>query len=283
MKKIVSVLSVVIILAALLCSCGSNAAKVKVIDIALSEESYAFCVGKEDATLLTKVNEYLTKIKEDGTFDAICNNYFGDGTPAQIISAAEDASKDQLVVATSTGFEPFEMVDGNGTFSGIDLEIADGLAKYLGKELVIKDMQFEAVVTSVQQGLCDIGMAGLSITPAREEVVTFSDSYYSANQMLVVPGDNTEFDACKTADDVVAILNAKTADTKIGCQRGTTGAIYIAGDADDPDGYGFAGLPTTKMEYDYAALAFTAMVNGEVNYVIVDDAPAKAIAKAMNG
>ena len=284
MKKIISLLLAVVMLATL-CACGktdTSAEKVKVIDIALSEEAYAFCVNKEDAELLTKVNEYLKKIKEDGTFDAICDNYFGDGTPNKVESAVEDASKDQLVVATSTGFEPFEMVDA-GKFFGIDLEIAAGLAEYLGKELVIKDMEFASVVTSVQQGLCDIGMAGLSITPAREEVVTFSDSYYSANQMLVVPGDCTEFDACKTADDVVAILNTKNDATKIGCQRGTTGAIYIVGDMEDPDGYGFAGLPATKMEYDYAALAFTAMVNGEVNYVIVDDAPAKAIAKAMNG
>lgn len=281
MKRIISLLAVVAMITLLCCSCGigSATAKVKVIDIALSEESYAFCVGKSDADLLAQVNAYLKQIKEDGTFDKICNNYFGDGTPAEITSAAEDSSKDQLVVATSTGFEPFEMVNA-GKYSGIDLEIAAGLATYLNKELVIKDMQFEAVVTSVQQGLCNIGMAGLSITPARQEVVTFSDSYYSANQMLVVPGDNTEFDNCKTADDVVAILNTKTA-AKIGCQRGTTGAVYITGDAEDPDGYGFAGLPGTKMEYDYAALAFTAMVNGEVDYVIVDDAPAKAIAKAI--
>ena len=284
MKKLIAILSVVVILATLCCACGKkdgDADKVKVINIALSEESYAFCVNKEDPELLAKVNEYLTKIKGDGTFDAICNNYFGDGTPNKFASAAEDASKDQLVVATSTGFEPFEMVE-NGKFFGIDMEIAAGLAKYLGKELVIKDMQFEAVVTSVQQGLCDIGMAGLSITPARQEVVTFSDSYYSANQNLVVPGDCTEFDDCKTADDVVAILNKKK-DAKIGCQKGTTGAIYIDGDIDDPDGYGFEGLPGEKMEYDYAALAFTAMINGEVDYVIVDDAPANAIAKAING
>ena len=180
-------------------------------------------------------------------------------------------------MATSTGFEPFEMVEA-GKYFGIDLEIAAGLAEYLGKELVIKDMQFEGVVTSVQQGICDIGMAGLSITPEREKVVTFSDSYYSANQMLVVPGNSTEFDNCKTADDVVAILNTKTS-AKIGCQKGTTGGLYIAGD----EGYGFPGLKATKMEYDYAALAMTAMVNGEINYVIVDDAPANAIAKALNG
>lgn len=285
MKKIVSLLLAVVMLATLCCACGTDAtatAKVKVIDIALSEESYAFCVNKEDATLLAKVNEYLTQIKGDGTFDAICNNYFGDGTPAQITSAAEDSSKDQLIVATSTGFEPFEMLDGD-KFSGIDLEIAAGLAQYLGKELVIKDMQFEAVVTSVQEGICDIGMAGLSVTPARQAVVTFSDTYYSANQTLVVPADCTEFDACKTAEDVVAILNTKNADCKIGCQKGTTGAIYIVGDSEDPEGYGFAGLPATKMEYDYAALAFTAMINGQIDYVIVDDAPANAIAKAING
>ena len=285
MKKIISLLAVVAMIAVLCCSCGapadSSAAKVKVIDIALSEEEYAFCVNQNDAELLGKVNEYLKQIKGDGTFDAICNNYFGDGTPNKFESAVEDASKDQLVVATSTGFEPFEMVDA-GKYFGIDLEIAAGLAKYLNKELVIKDMEFASVVTSVQQGLCDIGMAGLSVTPARQKVVTFSDSYYSANQVLTVPANNTEFDACKTADDVVAILNAKTKDCKIGCQKGTTGAIYIDGDADDPEGYGFAGLPATKMEYDYAALAFTAMVNGEIDYVIVDDAPAKAIAKAIN-
>ena len=284
MKKIISLLLAVVMLATLCCACGGDksADKVKVIDIALSEEEYAFCVNKNDPELLTKVNEYLAKIKGDGTFDAICNNYFGDGTPNKVTSAVEDATKDQLVVATSTGFEPFEMVEAN-KFFGIDLEIAAGLAEYLGKELVIKDMQFEAVVTSVQQGICDIGMAGLTITPARQEVVTFSDSYYSANQVLIVPADNTEFDNCKSADDVVAILNAKNADCKIGCQRGTTGAIYIDGDADEEGGYGFAGLPATKMEYDYAALAFTAMINGEVDYVIVDDAPAKAISKAING
>ncbi len=281
MKKCIAVLLAVAMLAILCCSCGANG-RVKVINIPLSEESYAFCVNKADTELLEKVNAYLKQIKEDGTFDAICDKYFGDGTPTLITPAAEDPSKDQLVVATSTGFAPFEMVDA-GKFSGIDLEIAAGLAKYLGKELVIMDMQFASVVTSVQQGKCDIGMAGLTITPAREEIVTFSDSYYSANQVLIVPESNTEFDACKTADDVVAVLDTKDASCKIGCQNGTTGAIYIEGDSDDPDGYGFKGLKATKMEYDYAALAVTAMKNGEINYVIVDDAPAKAITKSING
>ncbi len=280
MKRIVSLLLMLVMIIGLCCACGTSG-EAKIIDIPLSQEPYAFCVNKNDQALLQQVNEYLALIKTDGTFETICNNYFTkEGQPATIISAVEDPSKDQLIVATSTGFEPFEMVD-NGKYSGIDLEIAAGLAKYLGKELVIQDMQFASVVTSVQQGKCDIGMAGLTITPEREEAVAFSDSYYNAYQTLVVPANNTEFDNCQTADDVAGILNQKTIDCKIGCQNGTTGATYIEGDDGVEGGYGFPGLPVTKMEFDYAALAITAMTNGEVDYVVVDDAPAKAITASL--
>ncbi len=285
MKKIISLALVAVMLVSsmlLLGSCGGTQG-VKVIDIALSEEKYAFAVSKTDAELLVQVNVYLEKITSDGTFDAICDRYFGEGTPVKFESAVEDSSKDQLVVATSTGFAPFEMVDSTGKFYGIDLEIAKGLGEYLGKEVVIKDMKFEAVVTSVEQGLCDIGMAGLTITEEREKVVTFSNSYYNASQVLIVKENDTTFDECKTADDVVAILNKLTKDNKIGCQNGTTGELYIVGDSDNPEGYGFEGLPATKMGYDYGALAVTAMINGEIDYVILDNAPAKAIAKSING
>ncbi len=287
MKKIISLVLVALMLvgcASALASCSKDETKaIKVIDIPLSSEEYAFAVNQGDTELLQKTNEYLAQIKADGTFDAICNRYFGDGAPVKFTSAAEDPSKDQLIVATSTGFAPFEMTE-NGEFYGIDLEIAKGLAAYLGKELVIKDMKFEAVVESVQTGQCDIGMAGLTVTPARKEVVTFSDSYYNASQVLIVKGDDTTFDNCQTAEDVVAILDTLNYDCKIGCQTGTTGEIYITGDLELGDaGYGFKGIPATKMAYDYAALAVTAMRNGEINFVILDNAPAKAIEKAING
>jgi len=265
-----------------LASCGEPDPVVKVIDIALSEEEYAFCVAQDNEELKTQVNAFLDEIQENGTFDDICNNYFGDGTPLKITSAELDTSKDQLVVATSTGFEPFEMVDATGKYSGIDLEIAYYLAEELGKELVIDDMDFEAVVNSVQTGHSDIGMAGLSVTPARAEVVDFTDSYYNASQVLVVKADDTTFDACTTAADVEAILAGLTADTKIGCQKGTTGELYIDGD-DSEGGYGFPGLAVTKMSYNYAALAVNDMVNGNINYVIVDNGPAKAISASING
>ncbi len=285
MKKIISlILTLALTLGACvaLASCGEAEPVVKVIDIALSEEVYAFCVNQNDAELKTATNNFLKKIQDNGKFDEICNNYFGDGTPKKFQSAALDTSKDQLVVATSTGFEPFEMVDQNGNYSGIDLEIAYYLAEELGKELVIQDMQFEAVVNAVQSGTCDIGMAGLSVTPARAEVVDFTDSYYNASQVLIVKADDTTFDSCNNVDDVVAILSALTSATKIGCQKGTTGELYIDGD-DSEDGYGFPGLAATKMSYDYAALAVNAMVNGSIDYVIVDNGPAKAIAATVNG
>lgn len=286
MKKILSFALVAVMLAATIfafASCGGSKDVVKVIDIALSEEKYAFCVSKDNTTLKEQVNAFIAKINSNGKFNEICNNYFGDGTPLAITSAVEDSSKDQLVVATSTGFEPFEMVNEKGEFSGIDLEIAYYLAAELGKELVIKDMQFEAVVNSVETGLCDIGMAGLTVTPAREAIVNFTATYYNASQVLMVKADDTTFDNCKTADDVVAILNTFTSSTKIGCQKGTTGELYIEGDADDPDGYGFPGLKVEKMSYDYVALAVTAMVNRQINYVIVDNGPANAVAAKMNG
>ena len=259
-------------------SCGAKNTKVKVIDLPLSSEEYAFAVAKGEDAFLKQVNDFLKEIKDNGKFDEICNNYFGDGTPVTFKSATLDTSKDQLVVATSTGFEPFEMVDQEGNYSGVDLEIAYELAKKLNKELVIQDMDFDAVVNSVQTGVCDIGMAGLSVTPDRQKVVTFSDSYYNASQVVITMEDDTTFDACKKGEDVAAILKALDASNKIGCQAGTTGELYIKGDED----YGFDKLTAEAAPYKYVALAITAMQQGQVKYVIADNGPAKAIAAKLN-
>ena len=121
---------------------------VKVIEYDLTDEQYAFGVDKDQPELLEQVNAFIAKIQEDGTFDAICDKYFSDGEPAAVESAEYDASKDQLVVATNASFEPFEYVDGD-SYKGIDMEIASLLAQELGKELVIENMDFDAVCLSV--------------------------------------------------------------------------------------------------------------------------------------
>ncbi len=103
---------------------------------------------KTSPELLEQVNAFIAKIQEDGTFNEICDKYFSDGEPAAVESAEYDASKDQLVVATNASFEPFEYVDGD-SYKGIDMEIAALFAQELGKELVIENMDFDAVCLSV--------------------------------------------------------------------------------------------------------------------------------------
>lgn len=277
MKKVLSLIIAAAMLAVCLASCGGKSVGVKVIDIDLTAEEYAYGVDKAQPELLEKVNAFIDKIMSDGTFDKICNNYFGDGTPNPVTSATLDESKDQLVVATNAGFEPFEYTDGD-KYVGIDMEIADLLAKELGVELVINNMDFDAVCLSVGQHKCDIAMAGLTVKPDREEYVTFSKSYYNASQKLIVKADDTTFDACKTKEDVEAILAAMDSSKKIGVQNGTTAQFYVQGDAD----WGFAGFPVTCTGYKNGSLAVQDIINGNIDFVIIDSAPAAAITAAFN-
>ena len=256
---------------------ASSKKTAKVIEIDLTDEQYAFGVDKDQPELLTQVNDFIKSMNEDGSFEEICNHYFGDGEPVAVESAKLDANKDQLVVATNAAFEPFEYTKGENYY-GVDMEIAKALADKLGKELVIQNMDFDAVCLSVGQHKCDIAMAGLTIKPDREEYVSFSDSYYKASQKLIVTSDNAEFDECKTADDVNKILQAKGSDMKIGFQTGTTGQFYCEGDTD----WGFTKLAMTSTGYKNGSLAVQDLLNGNLNYVIIDAAPAASITAALN-
>ena len=277
-KVIAVVLAITFIVAAFAACSGGSKAKVKVIDINLTAEDYAFGVDKAQPELLTSVNEFIGEIKGNGKFEEICNKYFGDGTPTPVTSAALDSSKDQLLVATNAAFEPFEYTQGD-KYLGIDMEISALLAEKLGKELVIQNMDFDSVCLSVGQHKSDIAMAGLTINEDREQYVTFSAAYYGASQKLIVPADNTEFDACKTVDDVMAILNAKDkANTKIGYQAGTTAEFFVKGDAE----WGFDGLPAQGVNYKNGSLAVQDLINGNLTYVIIDSAPASAIVETIN-
>ena len=197
MKKrvLATVMTAVLAVGALAgCEGGSkDKAKVtaKVLEYDLTEEEYAFAIDQSQPELLESVNEYIAQIKSDGTFDAICEKYFGNGTPTPVVSAQEDASKDQLLVATNAAFAPFEYMEGDNYY-GVDMEIAAGLANYLGKELVIQNMDFDAVLLSVNQGKSDMSMSGLTVTDERKEIVNFTTSYYTASQRLIIRSDNTE-------------------------------------------------------------------------------------------
>ena len=256
---------------------GSSSKTAKVIDIDLTNEEYAFGVDKTQPELLEKTNAFIEKIKGDGTLDKICDKYFFFFVPEAVESAKLDSSKDQLVVATNAAFEPFEYTKGD-SYYGIDMEIAKLLSDELGKELVIENMDFDAVCLSVSQQKCDIAMAGLTINEEREEYVTFTNPYYSASQRLIVPSDNTTFDDCKSADDVAALLAKTEKSDKIGVQAGTTGQYYVEGSED----WDFPGLPAECVTYKSGSLAVQDMLNGNITYVIIDAAPASAITQSIN-
>ena len=279
MKKFLAIALAALMLFAL-AACGGNTQPteaVKIIDINLTEEEYAFGVDKNQPELLEDVNEFIDKIMADGTFDEICDKYFGNGTPTAVKSAVEDPTKDQLVVATNAAFAPFEYMEGD-SYYGIDMEIAALLAEELGKELVINNMKFDSVCLSVGEHKCDIAMAGLTVNESRKEVVNFSKSYYNAYQKLIVKADDTTFDACTDAASVDAILNATEGAATVGYQNGTTADFYVNGDAD----WGFDGLNVNAQGYDNGALAVQDLINGNIDYVIIDADPAVRIVDNFN-
>ena len=301
MKKIIALLLALVLSCGMvfaLTSCGDDEEAgepvVKVINYALTEEQYAFAVPKGDTAMLTAINDFLAEIKANGKFDEILNKYFGDGTPTAVKSASTmKTDGSQLIVATNAAFAPFEYMEGKNYY-GVDLEIMDLFAKKLGKELYIYNMAFDAVCLavsdiggdyeggegeeSVKSGVADIAAAGLTINDTRKQILDFSESYYNASQMIICKADDTTFDACKSADDVLAVLAKMGKDVKVGVQRGTTGQYFCEGDAD----WGFEGFGFTTVAHDNGSLATQDVLNGNLKFVVIDEGPAKAIVAKVN-
>ena len=256
-------------------ACGGDTVateKVKKIAINLTDEDYAFAVAKGNDQLLADINKAYDELKADGTIENIMNAYFGGSEVKPVPTAKKDASKKdkQLVVATETGFAPFEYMDGENLY-GIDMQIMAEIAKKLNKELVVEDMLFSAVVSSVSSGLADVAAAALTVTPERQESVAFSKAYYQASQVVVVASDNKAFDNCKTQEEVLAVIEGLPKGTKAAFQSGTTGNDFVKG---------YANL--TPQPYDKVGLAATSLINGDIDLIVVDKAPAEAIVKSVN-
>lgn len=183
----------------------------KVIDVALTTESYGIAVAKDDAELLGKINSVLAEKADDikalfdkyaGVDDDNSASYAGETIPAGTL----DTSKEQFVIATNAAFAPFEFKVGNN-FAGIDMELGKLIADALGQELVIVDMEFDAIVSAVGKNNIDAAITGMTINAVRKKTVSFSDPYYTdAYQVIVCKSDCTLFDDCKTAADLEAVL-----------------------------------------------------------------------------
>ena len=170
-------------------------------------------------------------------------------------------TQETLTMATNAEFPPYEYKEGDKVV-GIDAEVAQAIADKLGMKLEIVDTKFDAIIPGVQSGKYDMGMAGMTVTPEREQSVAFSDSYATGIQSIIV----NQGSAIKSVDD----LSEKT---KIGVQLGTTGDIYAKDDFGDE----------AVQEYDKGADAVQALIAGKIDCVIIDNEPAKSFVAANEG
>lgn len=160
----------------------------KILDEPFAEEDYAICVAKDNTDLLGKINTALAELKKDGTTESIANNFIGDDTKGKtpyVTPEGTEYPNGELHMATNAFFEPYEYYDGD-TVVGIDASMAQAICDKLGYKLVIDDMDFDAIVTAVQTGKADFGMAGMTVTEERQQAVSFSDSYTTATQVIIV-------------------------------------------------------------------------------------------------
>ncbi len=191
---------------------------------------------------------------------------------ANLTSCSND-SANELVMATEASFEPFESLDENGNFVGIDIEIAKSFAEKQGKKLTINNIEFDAILPAIQTGKADFAAAGMTVTEDRKQTVDFTDTYYSASQVVIVKKDST-YASMTTKEEIETALNKNG--IKIGCQSGTTGNSYIVGD----ESMDFAGLKNaTCTPYSTGYLACQSLKNGQIDAIIIDNEPAKLYLK----
>ena len=160
----------------------------KILDEPFAKEDYAICVAKDNEKLLNDINKTLAELKQDGTLDSIMKNYIGDDTKGKSPYKTPDGTEypnGELHMATNAFFEPYEYYDGD-QIVGIDAMTAQAICDKLGYKLVIDDMDFDAIVTAVQTGKADFGMAGMTVTDERLQTINFTDSYTTATQVIIV-------------------------------------------------------------------------------------------------
>ena len=158
-----------------------------------------------------------------------------------------------LDLATNAAFPPYEFYEGE-KMVGIDIEIAEAISQYLGYELKMHDMEFANIIASIENGKVDGGIAGMSVSPDRQENADFSAAYAKSVQLIILTKDSP----IQSIDD----LEGK----KIGAQMGTTGAIYAA------DDFGEENVQSFNTHAD----AIMAMQSKNVDAVICDEQTAKS-------
>lgn len=184
-----------------------------------------------------------------------------------------------LDMATNAAFPPYEYKDGEN-FAGIDVEIAGKIAEKLGMELKIHDVEFGSIIGGVQSGKYDMGMAGMTVTDERKESVNFTNTYAKGIQSVIVLADSayTSFEEFYTGFDADDNPAGTKEGIKIGVQQDTTGDIYAS---DTPAKWGFG--EENVIRYKDGPTAVSALKEGKVTAVIIDNEPAKSFVESNEG
>lgn len=260
MKKISLLLAALLVLTVALCACGSDTTSSASSETGSAVSSEVSSEASSEASSEVS-SEAASEVSSEASTSETAAGDYGD---------FETVEEGKLIMSTNAQFPPYELVsDGegfNGTgFEGIDVEIASAIADKLGLELQIDDMDFDSALVAVQNGSSDVVLAGLSYSEERDEILDFTDSYATGVQVVIV----------KEGSDVTL---DNLGEKMIGTQRGTTGYIY-ASDTPENGGYGEDHVSG----YDNGATAVQALVNGQVDAVIIDEAPAKEYVAANEG
>lgn len=163
---------------------------IHIIDEEFTFEEYAFLTAKENTELLEQINTALAKLQEDGTVDTIVRNYIGtEDEVGQYPYVEKDAehSSGTLIMGTNAEFPPYEYYE-NSRITGIDVDIMRAIADELGMELQIEDMAFDSIIAAVTSGKVDVGAAGFTVTEERKKSVSFSNTYTTSKQVIIVQG-----------------------------------------------------------------------------------------------
>ena len=260
MKKISLLLAALLVLTVALCACGSDTTSSASSEVGSAVSSEVSSEASSEASSEVS-SEAASEVSSEASTSETAAGDYGD---------FETVEEGKLIMSTNAQFPPYELVsDGegfNGTgFEGIDVEIASAIADKLGLELQIDDMDVDSALVAVQNGSSDVVLAGLSYSEERDEILDFTDSYATGVQVVIV----------KEGSDVTL---DNLGEKMIGTQRGTTGYIY-ASDTPENGGYGEDHVSG----YDNGATAVQALVNGQVDAVIIDEAPAKEYVAANEG
>ncbi len=159
----------------------------KILDEPFTEEEYAIAISKDNTELKNQINGCLEEMKEDGTLQSIIDNYIGSEAGNSPYESPEnvDRSNGTLTMATNAAFPPYEYRENNEVV-GIDADIAQAICDKLGMELVINDIEFDAIILAVQTGKADVGISGMTVTEDRLKNIDFSESYITTKQVIIV-------------------------------------------------------------------------------------------------